>query len=91
MTKDAMTGKINTVKYQAVHNCGFVWNTNTMGFVSDAWADRCLIMESEFPRDVTQTQSTIQIRDVVENHKMDRSAVVVQTEPNTVGHDDRRV
>ncbi|KAJ8009801.1 hypothetical protein DPEC_G00067980 [Dallia pectoralis] len=49
VTRDMSTGKVDTVKFHAVHNCGFVWNTNTMGFVSDAWADRCLIMESEFP------------------------------------------
>lgn len=49
VTRDS-SGKVDTIKYQAVHNCGFVWNTNKMGFVSDAWTDRCLIMESEFPR-----------------------------------------
>lgn len=76
VTRDMSSGKVDTVKYHAVHNCGFVWNTNTMGFVSDTWADRCLIMESEFPEHVTRTRSTNQIQDTVVKLKMDRIAAV---------------
>lgn len=74
VTRDMNSGKVDTVKYQAVHNCGFVWNSNTMGFVSEAWADRCVIMESEFPERVTRTRSTKQIQDTVEKYSMDRIA-----------------
>lgn len=70
VTRDTSSGRVDTVRYQAVLNCG-VWNTNTMGFVSEAWADRCLIMESEFPEHVTRTRSTEQIQDTVERRKMD--------------------
>lgn len=84
VTKDPMTGKIATVKFQAVHNCGFVWNTNTMGFMSDAWADRCLIMESEHPKEVSRTRSTVQIRDVVEKRKMDRIAALCLYRQNLI-------
>lgn len=71
VTRDSSSGKVDTVKYQAVHNCGFVWNTNTLGFVSEAWADRCLIMESEFPERLTRTRSTKQMQDTVERKQMD--------------------
>ena len=63
VTRDVSTGKEDTIKYNnEVHNCGFVWNTNTMGFVSDVWADGCMIMESEFPDHVTRTHSTKQVK-----------------------------
>lgn len=84
VTRDVSSGKVDTVKYQAVHNCGFVWNTNTMGFVSDAWADRCLIMESEFPENVTRTRSTKQIQDTVTKHKMGRIAAVCLYRQNLI-------
>lgn len=71
VTKDPVTGKITMVKYKAVHNCGFVWNTNTMSFMSDAWADRCLIMESEHPKGVSTTRSTTDIVNVVKTRNMD--------------------
>lgn len=84
VTRDMSSGKVDTVKYHAVHNCGFVWNTNTMGFVSDAWADRCLIMESEFPEHVTLTRSTNQIQDTVVKLKMDRIAAVCLYRQNLI-------
>lgn len=74
VTRDSSSGKVDTVKYQSVHNCGFVWNTNTLGFVSEAWADRCLIMESEFPERLTRTRSTKQMQDTVERKSMDHIA-----------------
>lgn len=84
VTRDVSSGKVDTVKYQAVHNCGFVWNTNTMGFVSNAWADRCLIMESEFPKCMTRTRSTKQIQDTVEKFKMERIAAVCLYRQNLI-------
>lgn len=84
VTRDMSSGKVDTVKYHAVHNCGFVWNTNTMGFMSDAWADRCLIMESEFPEHVTRTRSTNQIQDTVVKLKMDRIAAVCLYRQNLI-------
>lgn len=85
VTKDVASGAVSTVKFQAVHNCGFVWNTNTMGFVSDAWADRCLIMESEFPERVNpRTCSTKQLQDTVEKHNMDRIAEVCLYRQNMI-------
>lgn len=84
VTRDASSGKVYTVKYHAVHNCGFVWNTNTMGFVSDAWADRCLIMESEFPECVSRTRSTKQIQDTVEKCKMEHIAAVCLYRQNLI-------
>lgn len=55
-----------------------------MGFVSDAWADRCLIMESEFPEHVTRTRSTNQIQDTVVKLKMDRIAAVCLYRQNLI-------
>lgn len=76
VTRDPNNGKVDTVKYQAVHNCGFVWNTNTMGFVNAAWADWYLIMESEFPECMTRTRSTKQIQDTVDECQMHHIAKV---------------
>ena len=84
VSRDTNSGKVDTVKYQAVHNCGFVWNTNTMGFVSEAWADRCHIMESEFPERVSRTRSTKQIQDTVEKCKMEHIAAVCLYRQNLV-------
>ncbi|MEQ2176356.1 hypothetical protein GOODEAATRI_027111 [Goodea atripinnis] len=36
VTRDASRGKVETVKFEAAQNCGFLWNTNNLGFVSDA-------------------------------------------------------
>ena len=83
-TRDANSGKMDTIKYEAVHNCGFVWNTNTMGFVSDAWADRSVIMESEFPDRATRTRSTKQIQDTVEKYKMEHIATVCLYRQNLI-------
>lgn len=55
-----------------------------MGFMSDAWADRCLIMESEHPKEVSRTRSTVQIRDVVEKRKMDRIAALCLYRQNLI-------
>nr|BBA49170.1 hypothetical protein ORF56-like [Oryzias latipes] len=82
--KDACSGKVDTVRYHAVHNCGFVWNTNTLGFVSDAWADRCVIMESEFSAHVTRTRSSKQLQDTVEKRSMDKVAAVCLYRQNLV-------
>ncbi|KAK2812863.1 hypothetical protein Q5P01_000940 [Channa striata] len=84
VSRDANSGKVDTVKYHAVHNCGFVWNTNTLGFVSDAWADRCVIMESEFPTHVTRTRSSKQLQDTVERLKMDRLAAACLYRQNLI-------
>lgn len=78
------SGKVDTAKYRAVHNCSFVWNANSMSFVSNAWADRCVIMESEFPLLVTRTCSTKQIQDTVETCKMDRIAAVCLYRQNQI-------
>ncbi|KAK7915611.1 hypothetical protein WMY93_011372 [Mugilogobius chulae] len=84
VTRDPVTGKVNTVKYTTVHNCGFVWNTNTLSFLSEAWKDRCVIMETEFPNQVTQTRSTKQIRDTVENKQMEFIAAVCLYRQNLI-------
>ncbi|KAK7878267.1 hypothetical protein WMY93_031086 [Mugilogobius chulae] len=84
VTTEVSSGKAVTVKYKAIHNCGFVWNANTLGFVSEAWADRCLIMESEFQKNVYRTLSTKQIQDIVETEKMDRIAAVCLYRQNLV-------
>lgn len=84
VTRNVATGRSDTVSYQAVHNCGFVWNTNTMGFVSDAWADRCLTMESEYSNDLPRTRSTKQLMDVVERERMDRVAQICLYRQNLV-------
>ncbi|KAF0029322.1 hypothetical protein F2P81_018427 [Scophthalmus maximus] len=84
VSRDVNTGKVDTVKYHAVHNCGFVWNTNTLGFVSDAWADRCVIMESEFPTHVTRTRSSKQLQDTVEKQKMGRVTAMCLYRQNLV-------
>ncbi|KAK5610235.1 hypothetical protein CRENBAI_008722 [Crenichthys baileyi] len=31
VTRDASSGKVETVKFEAEQNCGFLWNTNTLG------------------------------------------------------------
>ena len=82
--RDQRSGQVDTVKCQAVHNCGFVWNTNTLGFVSDAWADRCLVMESEFPESSTRTRGTKQIQDTVDGLKMERIAAVCLYRQNLI-------
>lgn len=84
VTKDPATGKIATVKYKAVHNCGFVWNTNTMSFMSDAWADRCLIMESEHPKEVSTTRSTTDIVNAVKTRNMDVIAALCLYRQNLI-------
>nr|UNP64365.1 hypothetical protein [Salmonid herpesvirus 1] len=38
-----------TVVRTAVHNTGFIWNTNTVSTFSAAWKDRCLILGPEPP------------------------------------------
>lgn len=70
VSRDMETGKVDTIKYRSVHNCGFVWNTNTMGFVSEAWADRCVVMNSEFPQHITRTRGTKQIKDTIQQRSM---------------------
>ncbi|KAK2847555.1 hypothetical protein Q5P01_010554 [Channa striata] len=84
VSRDANNGNVDTVKYHAVHSCGFVWNTNTLGFVSDAWADRCIIMESEFPTHLTRTRSSNQLQDTVERLKIDRVAAVCLYRQNLI-------
>ena len=84
VTRDVVTGRVETVKHESVHNCGFVWNTNTMGFVSEAWADRSLILESEFPERVTGTRSTQQLVDTVEKRQMPRIAAVCLFRQNLI-------
>ncbi|KAI4797391.1 hypothetical protein KUCAC02_025120 [Chaenocephalus aceratus] len=84
VTRDASSGKVDTIKYQSVHNCGFVWNTNTMGFVTDAWADRSLVMDSEFPERMSRTRSTKQIQDTVDRDKMAHIAAVCLYRQNLI-------
>lgn len=74
----------NVLNYQ-FNTCGFVWNTNTMiGFVSDAWADRCVIIESEYPDHMTRTRSTKQIQDTVANEKMNTIAAMCLYRQNLI-------
>ena len=82
--RDPANGSMDTVRINAVNNCGFVWNTNTMDFVSRAWADRSLVMESEFPRPIMCTRSTKQILDTVERCSMDEVVPVCLYRQNLI-------
>ncbi|KAK2810142.1 hypothetical protein Q5P01_000431 [Channa striata] len=90
VSRDANSGKVDTASITP-HNRAS-WNTNTLGFVSDAAADRRVIMESEFPtHDAnTQLQAASGHRGETENGQAGRRAPV-QAEPDSVSHDDSRV
>lgn len=67
-TKTAMTHE--TVRVCSVQNAGFIWSTNTLELMSNAWLDRSLILGSEYGPLIRRSMSSSTIQHQVKAKKL---------------------